>query len=140
MEDPSNGLRYAVAACQVNNETPKNRKEIRKNTQRMLELMDQAVTGYAPFMDIRLLVFPEFGHAAPIYPTARELLTHLTVPVPNEHTEAYQAKCQELGVYLQTATFLEEDSHWPGKVFNTTCLIGPGGIELKYRKVNPWIP
>jgi len=25
-------------------------------------------------------------------------------------------------------------------VFNTTCLIGPGGLLSKYRKVNPWIP
>ena len=27
-----------------------------------------------------------------------------------------------------------------GAVFNTTCLIGPGGILSRYRKVNPWIP
>jgi predicted amidohydrolase len=35
---------------------------------------------------------------------------------------------------------LEADPRWPGVVFNTTCLIGPGGILNKYRKVNPWIP
>ena len=35
---------------------------------------------------------------------------------------------------------LEEDPKWPGVVFNTTCLIGPGGILYKYRKVNTWIP
>jgi len=25
-------------------------------------------------------------------------------------------------------------------VFNTTCLVGPGGVLSKYRKVDPWIP
>jgi predicted amidohydrolase len=106
----------------------------------MLEMVDMAVTGYGPFMDIRLLVFPEFGHAAPIYPTAGELLARLAVPVPNEYTERYAEKARELGVYIQTASFLEEDSRWPGEVFNTTCLVGPAGILYKYRKVNPWIP
>lgn len=91
-------------------------------------------------MDVRLLVFPEFGHAAPVYPTASAILRHLAVPVPNEHTERYVEKCRKLDVYVQTATFLEADPQWPGMVFNTTCLIGPEGILSKYRKVNPWVP
>lgn len=106
----------------------------------MLEMVDMAVEGYAPFWDVKLLAFPEFGHAAPIYPTSQGLLARLTLPVPNEHTERYCAKARELGVYIQTATFLEEDPKWPGKVFNTTCLIGPDGILSRYRKVNTWIP
>lgn len=106
----------------------------------MLEMVDMAVDGYGPFWDVKLLAFPEFGHAAPIYPTARGLRRKLTVPIPNEHTERYASKAAELGVYIQTATFVEEDSNWPGKVFNTTCLIGPEGLLTRYRKVNPWIP
>lgn len=65
---------------------------------------------------------------------------HLAVELPNEHTEAYEKVCRELGCYIQTGTFLEKRSDYPGAVFNTTLLIGPGGIELTYRKVNPWIP
>ena len=133
-------LRYGVAACQVDQANPQCREEIPRNTDRMLEMIDMAVAGYSPFTDIKLLAFPEFGHAAPIYQTARSLLARLTVPIPNEHTERYADKARELDVYIQTATFLEEDSKWPGKVFNTTCLIGPEGILYKYRKVNPWIP
>lgn len=133
-------LRYGTAACQVDQPNPRERSEIARNTSRMLEMIDMAVAGYSPFMDIKLLVFPEFGHAAPIYPTARGLLAKLTLPVPNEHTEQYCAKAKELGVYIQTATFLEEDPRWPGRVFNTTCLIGPEGLLYKYRKVNPWLP
>ncbi|MDA0334210.1 MAG: nitrilase [bacterium] len=135
-----NNLRYAVAACQVDQPNPENRTQIGRNTARMLDMVDMAVEGYAPFWDVRLLAFPEFGHAAPIYPTARGLQAKLTVPIPNEHTDRYVAKARELGVYIQTATFLEEDPKWPGHVFNTTCLIGPDGILSRYRKVNPWIP
>ena len=91
-------------------------------------------------MDVKLLAFPEFGHAAPIYPTAKSLLAKLAVPIPNEHTARLEDKARELGVYIQTATFLEEDPQWPGKVFNTTCLLGPEGLWYKYRKVNPWVP
>src|SRR5207244_5626181 len=95
---------------------------------------------YAPFMPVRLVVFPEFAHAAPIYPTVEEVHDRLAVPIPNEHTEAYGRKARELGVYIQTATFLERDDHYPGHVFNTTCLIGPEGLLTRYRKVHPWIP
>ncbi len=134
------GLRYGVAACQVDQANPKERAEITGNTARMLEMIDMAVEGYAPFHEIKLLVFPEFGHAAPIYSTAKGLLAKLTLPIPNEHTAKYETKAREHGVYIQTASFLEEDPRWPGNVFNTTCLIGPEGILFKYRKVNPWIP
>ena len=133
-------LRYGVAACQVDQPNPESRREIFRNTDRMIEMIDMAVTGYRPFTDVRLIAFPEFGHAAPIYPTAKSLLAKLTVPIPNEHTERYAAKAREFGIYIQTGSFLEEDPKWPGKVFNATCLVGPEGILSKYRKVNPWIP
>ena len=132
--------RYLAAACQLDLPNPKSRSEIASRVTRMTGLVQQAVEGYSPFLPVRLLVFPEFAHAAPIYATAAELRRHLTVPIPNEHTERYAAKAKELDVYIQTGTFLEEDPRWPGKVFNTTCLIGPEGILTRYRKVNPWIP
>ena len=134
------GLRYAAAACQVDQPNPTDRAGIAANTARMLEMVDMAVEGYSPFWDVRLLAFPEFAHAAPIYPTARALHRSLSLPIPNEHTERYLDKARELGVYIQTGSFLEQDDRWPGKVFNTTCLVGPEGILLKYRKVNPWLP
>lgn len=106
----------------------------------MLSMIDFAVQGYAPFHDVRLVVFPEFAHAAPIYYTAQELADRLAVEIPNEHTDRYVRKAKELNIYIQTGSFLEIDSRWPGHVFNTTCLIGPNGILSKYRKVHPWIP
>lgn len=132
--------RYYAAACQLDMPNPTDRQEIGSRVTRMLEMIDQAVTGYEPFFDVRLVVFPEFAHAAPVFPTAAELLEHLAVPIPNEHTQRYEQKAKELGIYIQTGTFLEADPSWPGHVFNTTCLIGPSGLLTKYRKVHPWTP
>lgn len=133
-------IRYAAAACQIDLPNPARRDAIGQRVTHMIEMVRMAVEGYAPFLPVRLLVFPEFAHAAPVYPTAAELRRHLTVPIPNEHTERYAEVARELGVYIQTGTFLEEDPAWPGAVFNTTCLIGPEGLLTRYRKVNPWIP
>jgi predicted amidohydrolase len=132
--------RFYAAACQLDMPNPAKRDEIAGRVERMLEMIDQAVVGYEPFFDVRLVVFPEFAHAAPIYPTVEELLDTLAVPIPNEHTQRYQDKAKQLGIYIQTGTFLEMDSRWPGHVFNTTCLIGPNGIISKYRKVHTWTP
>jgi predicted amidohydrolase len=133
-------MRYAVAACQTDFPCPTNRGEIASRVDRMLAMIDGAVLGYRPFFPVRLVVFPEFAHAAPIYATIRELREKLAVPVPNEHVERYLAKAREHGIYIQTGSFIEFDPAWPGVLFNTTCLVGPGGLLYKYRKVNPWIP
>jgi predicted amidohydrolase len=119
---------------------PATRDEIPARVDRMLAMIDHAVTGYEPFFDVRLVVFPEFAHAAPIYTTVDKLIQRLAVPIPNEHTQRYESMARKLGVFIQTGTFLEQDGIWPGHVFNTTCLIGPQGMLLKYRKVYPWIP
>ncbi len=133
-------LRYSVAACQTDLPNPLDRAAMRANTDRMLAMVDHAVAGAAPFLPVRLVVFPEFSHAAPVYVTVGELLEKLAVPIPNEHTERLTAKAREHDVYIQSGTMLEADEAWPGIVFNATCLIGPDGILTKYRKVNPWIP
>lgn len=132
--------RFYAAACQLDMPNPTKRDEIAGRVERMLEMIDQAVVGYEPFFDVKLVVFPEFAHAAPIYPTVEELLDTLAVPIPNEYTQRYQDKAKQLGIYIQTGTFLEIDSRWPGHVFNTTCLIGPKGIVSRYRKVHTWTP
>ena len=137
MSDP---IRYAAAACQTDLSNPSNRGEMRPNTRRMLEMIDAAIAGSRPFLPVRFVVFPEFAHAAPIYVTVADLRRHLTVPIPNEHTELLREKAREHDIYIQSGSMLEEDGDWPDVVFNTTCLIGPSGILTRYRKVNPWIP
>jgi predicted amidohydrolase len=132
--------RYYAAACQTDLANPRTRDGIARQVAHMLGMIDRAVVGYAPFAPVRLVVFPEFAHAAPIYPTVEELLDRLAVPIPNEQTDRYHHKAREHGVFVQTGSFLERDDRYPGHVFNTTCLIGPDGLLARYRKVHPWIP
>ena len=133
-------IRYSAAACQTDLANPTDRSQMRKNTDRMLSMVDSAVAGSAPFLPVKLVVFPEFAHAAPVFPTVQELRQKLTVPIPNEHTERLTEKAREHGIYIQSGTMLEEGPQYPEVVFNTSCLVGPSGILSKYRKVNPWIP
>jgi predicted amidohydrolase len=136
----SQSLRYLAACCQTDFANPRERDGIAEHTSRMLAMIDRAVIGYAPFGDVRLVVFPEFAHAAPIYETVEELSDKLAIPIPNEHTERYHKKAKEHNAFIQTGTFLERDQRWPAVVFNTTCLIGPDGLLYRYRKTHPWIP
>lgn len=133
-------IRYAAAACQTDFINPLDRSGMAANTDRMLAMVDAAVAGSAPFLPVRLIVFPEFAHAAPVYPTVEQLLERLAVPIPNEHTERLATKAKEHDVYIQSGSMLEVDPRWPGHVFNSTCLIGPTGILSTYRKVHTWIP
>ena len=133
-------MRYYAAAIQTDLPCPRTRDELPARVGELLTMVDHAVVGYRPFFDVKLVVFPEFAHAAPVYETSEELLDKLAVPIPNEQTDRYVAKARDRGVYIQTGTFLESDPKWPGRVFNATCLIGPDGILSKYRKVNPWLP
>ena len=131
---------YYAAACQTDFACPATREEIGERTSRMCTLAEQTIVGYEPFYDVRLLAFPEFAHAAPIYDSVLGLRDRLAVPLPNEHTDCYQRICQNYGCYIQTGSFLEADPDFPDVVFNSTVLVGPDGVLSKYRKVNPWIP
>ena len=133
-------IRYSVAACQTDLPNPAERSQMQANTARMLSMIDSAVLGSAPFLPVRLVVFPEFAHAAPVYATAKELIKKLAVEIPNRHTELLQKKARQYNIYIQTGSMLEIDRRWKNALFNTTCLIGPEGILYKYRKVNTWIP
>ncbi|MHC4946641.1 MAG: nitrilase-related carbon-nitrogen hydrolase [Planctomycetota bacterium] len=131
---------YYAAACQTAFACPATRREIGERTKRMCDIVEHTITGYEPFHDVRLLAFPEFAHAAPIYETVEKLRDRLAVEIPNEHTDRYAKLCRQYGCHIQTGTFLEADPDHPDLVFNTTVLVGPGGVLSRYRKVNPWIP
>ena len=94
-------LRYAAAACQTDLANPIGRRQMTANTERMLSMIDSAVAGSAPFLPVRLVVFPEFSHSAPVFASVPELLDKLAVPIPNEHTERLQRKAEEHDVYIQ---------------------------------------
>ena len=75
-------IRYAVAACQTDMPNPIERRQMRSNTDRMLAMIDAAVAGSAPFLPVRLVVFPEFAHAAPVFPTVHTRYTAVRTICP----------------------------------------------------------
>jgi len=93
-------IRYSSAACQTDFANPLDRRQMAANTDRMLAMIDAAVAGSAPFLPVRLIVFPEFAHAAPVYATLAELREKLAVTIPNEHTERLTARAKEHAVYI----------------------------------------
>ena len=133
-------IRYSAAACQTALNNPIDRRQMKANTDRMLSMIDSAVIGSMPFLPVRLVVFPEFAHSAPVFPDVAQLAKKLAVEIPNQHTDRLHKKAKEYGIYIQSGSMIEVDPRWKGAVFNTTCLIGPTGILYKYRKVNTWIP
>ena len=104
---------YYAACCQTDFPCPADRDEIADRTRRMCAMAEQTIVGYEPFHDVRLLVFPEFAHAAPIYDSVEVLTRRLAVPVPNEHTGRYQELAARYGCYIQTGTFIEVDPDNP---------------------------
>jgi predicted amidohydrolase len=129
-------IRYSAAACQTDLPNPTKRSEMRRSTDRICSMIDSAVAGSAPFLPVKLVVFPEFAHAAPVFASAEELIEKLAVEIPNEHTERICKKAKEHEIYIQTGSMLEVNGKYKNALFNTTCLIGPEGILYKYRKVN----
>ena len=70
---------YYAASCQTDFPCPLQRKEIAERTRRMCTLVEQTIVGYEPFFDVRLLVFPEFAHAAPAYDNVAALHKNLAM-------------------------------------------------------------
>ena len=66
-------MNYYAACCQTDQPNPRDREQMTDNTSRLIAQLEQAVLGYRPFHDVKLVVFPEFAHAAPIYQSAEEL-------------------------------------------------------------------
>src|SRR5206468_2963308 len=87
-------MRYYAACCQTDLPCIRTRDELPGRVTVLLGMIDRAVVGYRPFFDVRLIVFPEFAHAAPIYETAAELADRLAVPIPNDQTDRYQRKAR----------------------------------------------
>ena len=133
-------IRYAAAACQTDLPNPRDRAEMRANTDRMVEMIDHAVAGSAPFLPVRLIVFPEFAHAAPIYPTVAELTARLAVPVPNEHTERIARKARQHEVYVQTGSMIESGSAMAGRAVQHDVSHRSRGPALQIPKGEPLDP
>lgn len=134
--------RYSVVGIQTANENAVDRKAVRKNLDRMIELIDNAVIGYGPFgFPLKLVVFPEFSMQGLAYFTKKQMAENeVLLTIPGEETDRLRETAEKHDLYIQAGSVLEYDERWPGHFFNTGCLIGPEGIVLRYRKVQTFMP
>ena len=113
---------------------------MRANTDRMLAMIDAAVAGSAPFLPVRLVVFPEFAHAAPVFATVAELLDKLAVPIPNEHTDRLRAKGARARHLHPERLDARGRSALAGRRLQHDLPDRPGGHPLQVPQGQPWIP
>lgn len=131
---------YTACVVQPLTKFVSNRKEIKENLTRCLQLIDivkARVGGWAP---LKLIAFPEFflqgfTNRANMDDYYREIL----IKLPGEETNQICEKAQQYGVFIVGAA-LEQDPHFPDLYFNTAFIISPEGkIIHKYRKALPAI-
>ena len=119
--------RYYAAAMQTSLPALKDREAIPARVDELVRMAEGTLAGYEPFHDVRLFVFPEFAHCAPLYPSLKELLARTAVR-PEDLVAPYERFCRANGVFVQTGSFIEHDPKYPGIAFNASLLVGPGGV------------
>ena len=131
--------KYTAIVMQPHVEVATDRAGIESNLKRALDLVDFGV-GYFWEVPVRLAVFPEY------------FLQGVTTPGKGEHglkefmkkaisfeddaVQALIAKCREYGMYIAGGGLVEKTAEFPDRWFNTAFILGPGGVELVYRKYN----
>ncbi|MDP1799585.1 MAG: carbon-nitrogen hydrolase family protein, partial [Planctomycetaceae bacterium] len=82
-----------------------------------------------------LVIFPECALTGYCFDSRAEALPYAQ-PIPGPATEAMQALCRELGIYVVFG-LLEAAGD---QLFNAAAMIGPKGLIASYRKVHlPWL-
>ena len=134
-------IRYSAAACQTDLPNPLSRADMRKNTDRMLAMIDNAVAGAAPFLPVKLAGLPRVRpRGARLSDGSRTCAATWRWRSRTSTRRGCTRRRRSTGSTSRAAACSRRTPKWPGAVFNTTCLIGPEGILYKYRKVNTWIP
>ncbi|MBN2559816.1 MAG: hypothetical protein JXQ75_02660 [Phycisphaerae bacterium] len=127
-------IRYHATSCQMDPPCAKTRDEVFTRTEWMCELIEGTITGYEPFFDVRLLVFAQFAHGAPICGTVGKPREHMAVVIPNEHSDRYACLAAKHGCHIQTGTSLKADPDHTEAVFNTIVCVGPSGVLGSYQE------
>lgn len=107
---------------------------VKQNLSRCMDLVDyvQNEARYGP----RLMVFPEFGITGVPESRTLEDYTALAQELPGEITETIGEVARRHSVFIAMNCF-ERDPEWPGRVFNTSFIVGADGeMILRYRKLN----
>ena len=133
---------YTAVAIQTAHGSAPDRATIQRNVERVVGLIEGAVWGYAHWgYPVKLVALPEFCLQGIPYFSHEELERHdVLIRLDGPEIAALAACARRLDIHIACGTVLEADEAYPGLTFNTAVVVGPAGIVLRYRKVNPWIP
>jgi formamidase len=134
--------RYAVIAVQTAFGSASDADAVNRNLDRVVELIEGAVWAYSHWgAPVRLVCLPEFCLQGIPYYSRDELDRHgVLLRTDGPELGRLARVAREQGVLIHCGTILEGDDAYPELVFNTAVVVGPDGVVLRYRKVNPWIP
>ncbi len=129
--------KYTALIMQPHVEVATDRDGIRRNLDRALDMVDFGV-GYYWEVPVRLAVFPEYFLQGVTTPGkgehGLEEFMKKAITFDDDEILALVEKCREHSMYIAAGGVVEEVGAFPGRWFNTAFILGPGGVELIYRK------
>ncbi|MCY3876287.1 MAG: hypothetical protein OXF88_18615 [Rhodobacteraceae bacterium] len=129
--------KYTALIMQPHVEVATGRDGIRRNLDRALDMIDFGV-GYYWEVPVRLAVFPEYFLQGVTTPGkgehGLEEFMKKAITFDDDEILALVEKCREHSMYIAAGGVVEEVGAFPGRWFNTAFILGPGGVELIYRK------
>ncbi len=131
--------RYLAAAVQTAYPDSLDRGMVNRTIERNLDLVEQVMLGYNSFgFPVKLIVFPEYMQGA-AYSTLDDYIKNdILLTIPGNETARFIESARKHNIYICPGSWLEKDPKYPNHIFNTAIIVGPEGIVLKYRKINPW--
>jgi len=131
---------FLAVCCQCDFEIIDKREDIKKRADKMLSMIDNVVNGYNDYLPVKLITFPEFSLTPITTNNSSDLLKNIAIPENNDYIDKFIDKAREYNLFINIGSFIEKTEKWPKAVFNTSLVVGPNGVILRYRKANPFLP
>jgi len=134
--------RFVAVCMQLGNNaghafTPEEKREHMDYVCNMVDWAVDQYSLYAP-LGVKLIIGPELTTYGWQSYSLRELHDKYAIEIPGEETQRLMEKAKEYNCYISPGSFIERDpDSCKHLVFNTQVLVGPTGIEYRYRKVQP---
>jgi predicted amidohydrolase len=101
---------------------------------RIATFIDGAIRWLGP--DAKLFVLPEYCLTG--FPMGEDTATWIDkacVRMPGPELDRFSEVAAARGIWISGNSY-EVDETWPGRYFQTSWLVGPSGLALKYRRLN----
>lgn len=128
---------YHVVACQTACPEATSKEQLRKNVEYGLDFVRRSQAVYSATLPVKLAAMPELALTGYPGANAKEQRKY-AIEIPGEESEKFVKLAKELDMYIIPGSWIERDPEY-NLLFNTAFLVGPKGILLSYRKINPMV-